>query len=201
MKKTSILISIGQIESAFRQLAVLLMVFMSAFLFGCSVPGLGVRDSLLMSEELPQSFVMPYSADRIWEQVISHTKAVPNGRVLATSPTDRIISWCERVENWRDLGTDTARLEYRFTAGRALADFESRYRVTEFEYAELAANTGEGIAITTIWIEAMGRRSQLHIRRVTYGDKSFAGIGHSRGDYEKSLYLNILMATTRDQLP
>ena len=155
---------------------------------GCSAKNLGISSSSLMSKELPQSLVIPSSVNKVWDQVVSHAKTVPGGRILAMSPKDRLISWCEKVENWQDLGTDTARAKDAVLAGVAK---------NPDIFANLVANTGEGVAITTVWIEAMGRRSRVHIRRVTYGDKSFAGMGHSRGDYERSFYRKISTAIAR----
>jgi hypothetical protein len=95
-------------------------------------------------------------------------------------PEYYVLSWCEKVSKWRDFGQDTVS-PASLSAGMSPDVFE--------KYTEAS---GEGTAITTIWVEDLGPESRVHIRRVYFGAQSLAGVGHSRGEYERALYQQLL---------
>ena len=157
-------------------LSLLVMWVVVAFLMGCS---LGIAKSQHMTQGLPQNFPLQASAEQVW-RVITEEANSHDGCLLAKAPEDRLISWCEEVENWRDLGQDTV-------GPASLAG-----GVSPDAFAKFAQATGKGAAVTTIWVEEMDTGCVLHVRRVYYGSQSFAGVGHSRGEYERELHERIL---------
>ena len=150
--------------------SILSVILALVFFTGCS--SFDVPKYQYMSEELPQVFQLPVSAEKVW-RIVSEEADLHSDCKLAKSSKDRMISWCEKIEKWRDLGQDT---------------------VGPKNYEKLArkAEEGTGTAVTTIWIEDFESGSKLHVRRVYYSSQSFSGLGHSRGDYERDLYQRIL---------
>jgi hypothetical protein len=167
----------GQITTVFQGVGyVLLGLCLWTSLVGCS---LGVARAQQLPEDLPQEFRLSTTATQVWQVVVDEARAHTDC-LLAAAPTERLISWCESVENWRDLGQDTLGPEPR-PGGVNPDRFEKR-----------AHKPGKGTAVTTIWIEDQGAECVLHIRRVYFGVESFPGAGHSRGEYERALYQRLL---------
>jgi hypothetical protein len=151
-------------------------LFAWASLVGCS---LGVAESQKLPDGLPQDFRLPAAAAQVWQLVTEEARAHADC-LLAEAPKDRMISWCENVENWRDMGQDTVGPKPQ--PGGVNADM----------YAKLAQKPGKGTAVTTIWVEDQGAECVLHVRRVYFGSESFSGAGHSRGEYERAVYQRLL---------
>lgn len=116
---------------------------------------------------VPQAFRLQASAEQVW-RIVSERAKSSAPCILAEAPKDRVLSWCEDAENWRDLEQDSV------------------------AFAQFAQAPGKGMAMTTVWIEDLGSDSMLHVRKVYYGSESFEGVGHSRGQDERLLYQQIL---------
>jgi hypothetical protein len=82
-----------------------------------------------------------------------------------------VISWCERVRKWRDLGQDSVVAR---DGGKGDPDLAQK-------------GDPKAVAITTAWVEQTATGARLSVRRVYYSGKSFAGVAHSRGDVEREL--------------
>lgn len=146
---------------------------------GCAPKNLGIATSQMMPEPLPQHFEVAAPAEKVFAIVVGEAERTKDCRVLTKSTKDLVISWCERVEQWNDLGIDTVGVNPKIMGANHDA------------FKKLAVDTGKGVAIITVWIEPRGTRSRVNIRRVTYGDQSFAGMGHSRGEFERQLLQRI----------
>lgn len=144
-----------------------------------SSKNLGIGTSQILAAPLPQDFAVPAEADRVFAIVNLKAESTKHCHVIAKSAKERLISWCERTEKWQDLNLDTVGVN---SQGPVDQDF----------FNEMAKDTGKGVAIITVWVEDLGPKSRVHIRRVTYGDQSFAGMGHSRGEFERQLHTTIV---------
>lgn len=142
-------------------------------LLGCS--SLGVATSQQLPEGLPQDFHLKATAAQVWQVVAEEARAHADC-ILTEAPKDHLISWCENVANWRDLGQDAV-VPKSLVGG-----------VNPDAFARLAQMSGKGTAVTTIWIEDQGAECTLHVRRVYFGSQSFSGVAHSRGEYEHAVY-------------
>jgi len=144
-------------------------------LAGCSTPNKIVSEMQRLPEGIPEKITLSYPANEVWEFIIKDIKDTSGMKILVEEPLYKLVSWSEKVENWRDLGQDSAGTEYSVMGNNPNA------------FNKLALATGNGMALTTIWIEDQTPNPILHVRRVYQGPQSFAGIGHSRGEYEQKL--------------
>jgi len=133
----------------------------------------------MLAVPLPQDCEVAAAADSVFAIITREAEGVKNCHVIARSPKDRLISWCERIEKWQDLGLDTV-------------GYKSQDILDPDFYKKMAEDNGKGVAIITVWVEDLGPKSRVHIRRITYGDQSFAGMGHSRGEFEYQLHQTIV---------
>ena len=131
-----------------------------------------------LENEVENSYTIEGSPDLVWKAVSEKMNDNVNC-VLVQSDKEKIASWCEAVDKWRDLGQDTAQPK-PVPGGVNLNHFEG-----------VAQDVQNGVAITTVYVLDDPNGAQLQIRRMYYGPDSFAGISHSRGDYEKGLYEEI----------
>ena len=145
-------------------------------LVGCSF---GIPKSQQLAERLPQDWRLPVAAAQVW-QALSHDVHAHADCLLTHVPEYHVLSWCEKVTQWRDLGQDTVG-PAALSAGMSADAF-----------AKYTEASGEGTAVTTIWVEDLGTESRVHIRRVYFGAPSLAGVGHSRGEYERAFYQQLL---------
>jgi hypothetical protein len=155
------------------------MITCCSIITGCASPNKIISEMQRLPEGLPENIVLKYSSEEVWRFISKDIKDTPGIKILTEDPVYRLISWSERVENWRDLGQDETTTEYSVMGNNPNA------------FKKLALSPGKGIALTTIWIENQTPNSILHIRRVYQGSQSFAGIGHSRGEYEHNLIKKI----------
>lgn len=154
-------------------IARLLALAVAIFLSGCT-KNFGIPDEQLMAEPVNQCQPMNAPADLVWQCVCQDVREDPGRKVLVEQPRSRLMSWCEKIENWRDLAQD------------AVGTRDSLATQAPRKYKELAQEPGRGTALTTVWVEASGVGSRLHVRRVFYGLADFVGVGHSRGDFERA---------------
>jgi hypothetical protein len=157
-------------------LGLLTVCVAGAMLMGCS---LGIAKSQHLEQALPQSFQLSAPAEQVW-QAVNEEASAHSDCLLTSMPASRVLSWCEEVANWRDLGQDTV-VPVSLSGG-----------VSPDAFARFSQALGKGTVVTTIWIEDLNSYSTLHVRRVYYGSPSFAGIGHSRGEYERELLTRIM---------
>jgi hypothetical protein len=149
---------------------------------GCSAKRF-VPEAQLLPEHLPQGFELAVAADQIWPAVIAEVQSCAACKIVADNPGQHVISWTESVEDWRDLGQDTA-------VPSSLEDNQNKY-------FKLVKRPGKGTALTTVWLESQTSSSTLRIRRVYYGKESFPGIAHSRGEYERTFYAHVVQRLGR----
>lgn len=155
-------------------------VAVSVVLSACAPKNLGIGSSQRLPEALPQHFEIPAQATSVFKAVEAEAERNKGCRVITKSARDLLISWCETVENWSDLGLDTVGADPKILGA------------SHDQFQHFAQKPGKGIAIVTVWIEPLAEKSRVHLRRVTYGDESFAGMGHSRGSFERDFYTRIV---------
>lgn len=146
-------------------------------LLGCE-SNYGIPDAQLLTNPLEPSYRVDASADKVWIRLSEHAELFSDCGIQAKLEQDFLMSWCEKVKNWRDLGQDTVHKPCS-AVGCGNPD----------QIAEWSQNPGTGVALTSVWIEPRGSYSLLHIQRVYFGGKrNYAKIAHSRGDYEHDLH-------------
>lgn len=156
--------------------ALLILAFIMAT--GCASKNLGVSTAQMMPAPAVKKWVIDAPFESVW--IAASADAEKNSdRILVSSENEGIISWCEAVENWRDLGQGS--VMPKSLVGGVDPDI----------FLKDAQQTGKGVAVTTLWIEAVGSQCNLHVERVYYGRQSYPGVSHSCGDYEKEMYNRI----------
>lgn len=159
----------------------LLVVVAWACLGGCGTKNLGIGSAQMMPERAIEEWLVDAPFDRVW-QIASEEAEMNSDRILVSSKQEGLISWCEEVENWRDLAQGSV-------TARSLVGVRNPDIIQG-----MAMTPGRGTAVTTLWIEDLGSKTRLHVERTYYGRESYSGVGHACGDYEKDLYLHIVEA-------
>ena len=159
----------------------LLVVVALVCLGGCGTKNLGIGSAQMMPERAIEEWLVDAPFDRVW-QIASEKAEMNSDRILVSSKREGLISWCEEVENWRDLAQGSV-------TARSLVGVRNPDMIQG-----KGMMPGRGTAVTTLWIEDIGSKSRLHVERAYYGRESYPGVGHSCGDYEKDLYLRIVEA-------
>lgn len=137
-----------------------------------------VPDTQHLTEALPQSVVYDAPAARVWEAASAIGRRAAECGVMTDSAKDRVLSWCEHATNWRDLGQDLVAPDYNVSGVGDPNVFTAAVK-----------ETGNGYALTTIWVKELGPDSaRLVLRRVYIGTLSMPGVGHSRGEFERDFY-------------
>jgi hypothetical protein len=145
-------------------------VVASVLITACG-PTLDIPKTQRLDRELPQYIAFDRPADQVWEALRAEAAARATCGVRGESRPDRVISRCERVRKWRDLGQDAVVAR---DGGKGDPDLAQK-------------DDPKAVAITTAWVEQSTTGARLNVRRAYYSGKSFAGVAHSRGDFEREL--------------
>ncbi len=154
-------------------------LLLAAALFAGCAKNLGVSDMQLIEDGVPQRFELRLDPSTLWELVVKESRMYGDCGILANSPEDRVISWCESVVLWRDLRQDSVSST---SSNRGQQELARRAALRE---------VGRGVALTTAWVRSAGNGSELTVRRVYFSPESIGGVAPSRGIYELDLYRRI----------
>jgi len=178
MKKCISIFYISNNIIKIKPIPLLVIVLLTAFCSSCAKMSNLLPDYQLLSDELPQSFKFQESADLLWALIFKNINHSLTSKIITLDKKERLITWCESAENWKDLGHES------------ISPPDTPFPRANF-YKKYIENLGKGIRFSTVWIEDLENGCNVHIRCVYYKAESFAGFGHSRGDYEIKLINNI----------
>ncbi len=157
---------------------IILIILACVIPVGCVTTKTVLLDSQQMEYKLRPSLALSKPACDVWPLILKDIETNSNYKILVNEEEHHLISYCESVDNWMDLGRSTVHL----------APFIMKGNTNNELFAESIIPINKGTALTTIWIEKRNLGCTVHICRVYHSTDSYAGISHSIGDFERGLF-------------